>query len=22
MGQKIFIDRDYSLVSEAHFSVL
>jgi hypothetical protein len=22
MGQKSFIDRDYSLVSEAHFSVL
>jgi hypothetical protein len=22
MGQKTFIDRDYSLVSEAHFSVL
>jgi hypothetical protein len=22
MGQKTFVDRDYSLVSEAHFSVL
>jgi hypothetical protein len=22
MGQKTFIDKDYSLVSEAHFSVL
>jgi hypothetical protein len=22
MGQKAFVDRDYSLVSEAHFSVL
>jgi hypothetical protein len=22
MGQKCFVDRDYNLVSEAHFSVL
>jgi hypothetical protein len=22
MGQKTFVDRDYNLVSEAHFSVL
>jgi hypothetical protein len=22
MGQKTFVDRDYTLVSEAHFSVL